>query len=495
MSRSTTFRPLCSGLRASLRSLVRPVSGAKLLLALALSGWSLLGTQKTSAADKYLLLNYSPSGNFSPPGSTSANVMGYVAAKFGAANQASTLKVGVSCLYLPGWNGAASELTLLRSDLARAETLGVPILVQVDTETWLPKSLLNWYDPGADGYDPAKTADVEWYGWDASTAVKLSWRNWGFSFRIGPTPNFLSPNFQAFEKAIYDQFLPVVVAWYNNLPVNKKWLLVGWRCGVESAINSNYRFFPNGNSYYDTPNQNPAWSDNYQALGYNAAKTAGIKTSGTLTSADNAKIVGRHLTYLAKMAYDAGIPRAKISVHGTFYGTTQEDLDALVNPYGDPGVSFYGSPGSPLKDNAALMQAVQTAKASDGATGYCYGELNLFTTDYNTWFAWFKNALLDAPDCIYQALYNFDSVQQIAPVENALLDAMALYPAPPPPADGTWSLDGDGLWSAKANWTGGTVANDTGLTANFGTIDITRDRAIHLDSTRIIGNLVFGDAN
>ncbi|MEI6676146.1 MAG: hypothetical protein WCO57_13320, partial [Verrucomicrobiota bacterium] len=495
MSQTITSRPRRTEILVGLCFLDRLVPGGRVLLALALIGWSLLGTQKASAADKYLLLNYSPDGFCTLV--NSATIMNYVASKFGAANQASVLKVGVSCLYMPGMDTKtpASELALLQSDLARAELLGVPILVQVDTETWLPPSLLNWCDDTLPGYDPAKKADVEWYGWDDSTAVKLSWRNWGSPFRIGPTPNFLSPNFQAYEKGIYDQFLPVVLAWYNKLPANKKWLLAGWKCGWESAINSNYRFFPNGNSYYGTSN-NPAWSDNYQPLGYNAAKTAGIKTSGTLTSADNAKIVGKHLTYLAQMAYDAGIPRDRISVHGTCYDTAQEDIDALVNPYGDPAVSYYGDSNSPMKDNAALIQAVQTAKTSYGATGYGYGEFNLWGQDYNTWLAWFKNALHDDPDCTYQAIYNYDTMygHTQPAVEQAMLDAMALYPAPIP-ADGTWSRNGDGLWSAVANWSGGIVANDSGLTANFGNIDITADRAVHLDSTRIIGNLVFGDAN
>jgi autotransporter-associated beta strand protein len=497
MSQSTTIQPHRSGILSVLLCLLRTVSGGKLLVAWLLSAWVLLGTSNASAADKYLLLNYSPDGFCTPD--SSATIMNYVASTFGAANQASVLKVGVSCIYMPGMDTktAASELALLRSDLERAELLGVPILVQVDTETWLPPSLLNWYDDTLPGYDPAKKADVEWYDWDDSTAVKLSWRNWGFPFRIGPTPNFLSPNFQAYEKGIYDLFLPVVLEWYNELPPGKKWLLAGWKCGWESAINSNYRFFPDGNSYYYTPNENPVWNDNYQPLGYNAAQTAGIKTSGTLTSADNAKIVGKHLTYLAKLAYDAGIPREKISVHGTFYGTAQENVDALVNLYGDPAVSFYGNCNSPLKGNTALMQAVQTAKASYGATGYGYGEFNLGTQDYNSWFTWFKNALHDDLDCTYQSIYNYDTMygHTQPAVEQAMLDAMALYPTPPPPTDGVWSLNGEGLWSANVNWTDGNVANDTGFSANFSAIDITADRTVHLDSARIIGNLVFGDAN
>jgi hypothetical protein len=223
----------------------------------------LLGNQTAEAGEKYLLINYCQDRINTNP--SSATIMKYVAEKFGAANRKSVLKVGVACLYWsPGPNQDPFEkVALLREDLAMAQRLKVPILVQVDTETWLPPSLLNWYDASLPGYDPAKIADVEWFGWDQSTAVKLSWRNWGFPFRIGPVPNFLSANFQAYEKAIYDRFLPEVVQWYANLPANQKWLFVGWRCGVESALNGNYRFFTNGNSYYGTTN-NPTWSDHFQ---------------------------------------------------------------------------------------------------------------------------------------------------------------------------------------------------------------------------------------
>ena len=398
------------------------------ILMIAIAAALVAGAASAASSNQFLLLNYSPSGSFSPSGSDSANVMGYVAGKFGAANHASELKVGVSCLYIPGWNSSASELALMTNDLAQAELLGIPILVQVDTETWLPTSLLNWYDSGLPGYDTNKVADVEWYGWDSTNAIKLSWRNWGSPFRIGPTPNFLSTNFQAYEKSIYDVFIPKVLQWYANLPANKKWLFVGWKCGWESAINSNYRFFPDGNSYYGT-SSNPSWSDSYQPLGYNAAKTAGIRTNGIVTTDDNARIVGRHLAYLAKLAVDAGIPRDKVSVHGTTYGTYQQDMDALVNSNGNPGASWYG--GDSLKSNTAFSQAVQTAKASYGATGYGYGEFNLFTSDYNTWYSWLQNTLHGDPDCVYQALYNFDTMKDVSSVEQAMLDAMALYPVPP----------------------------------------------------------------
>lgn len=74
----------------------------------------------------------------------------------------------------------------MKSDLDLAKQLNVPVLIHVDTENWLPESLLNWHDPKKPGFDPAKVAHVEWYGWTPDTAVKLCWRNWGQTVRVRP---------------------------------------------------------------------------------------------------------------------------------------------------------------------------------------------------------------------------------------------------------------------------------------------------------------------
>ncbi len=60
-------------------------------------------------------------------------------------------------------------------------------------------------------------------------------------------------------------------------------------------------------------------------------------------------------------------------------------------------------------------------------------------------------------------------------------------------ADGTWTNDGSAPWSAPGNWAGGIVADGSGFTANFNTIDITSDRTVSLDGDRTLTNLVFGD--
>lgn len=61
-------------------------------------------------------------------------------------------------------------------------------------------------------------------------------------------------------------------------------------------------------------------------------------------------------------------------------------------------------------------------------------------------------------------------------------------------ANGTWiNPDSGGSWSTVGNWAGGTVANGSGFTANFASIDITADNTVHLNSARTLTGLVFGD--
>jgi len=62
-------------------------------------------------------------------------------------------------------------------------------------------------------------------------------------------------------------------------------------------------------------------------------------------------------------------------------------------------------------------------------------------------------------------------------------------------ANGTWTnVISGGNWSTAANWSGATIADASGFTADFNTINITTDpTVVHLDSARTIGNLTFGD--
>ena len=74
-----------------------------------------------------------------------------------------------------------------------------------------------------------------------------------------------------------------------------------------------------------------------------------------------------------------------------------------------------------------------------------------------------------------------------------VLAALLAWPTTAPAASGTWTNTSSGLWSGTTNWSGGIVADGSGNTADFSTMDITADVTNHLDSARTIGNLIFGD--
>jgi autotransporter-associated beta strand protein len=61
-------------------------------------------------------------------------------------------------------------------------------------------------------------------------------------------------------------------------------------------------------------------------------------------------------------------------------------------------------------------------------------------------------------------------------------------------ANGTWiNATTGGLWSNSANWAGGMIADGQNAIADFSTLDITAEDTVHLDSSRTIGLLKFGD--
>jgi autotransporter-associated beta strand protein len=62
-------------------------------------------------------------------------------------------------------------------------------------------------------------------------------------------------------------------------------------------------------------------------------------------------------------------------------------------------------------------------------------------------------------------------------------------------ADGTWNSDvTNSLWGTDTNWSGITIADGSGSTANF-TNDITGDRTVRLNTDRTLTSVVFGDSD
>ena len=62
--------------------------------------------------------------------------------------------------------------------------------------------------------------------------------------------------------------------------------------------------------------------------------------------------------------------------------------------------------------------------------------------------------------------------------------------------DGTWINPSGGSWNTDTNWAGGppgVIADGSGFTASFNTLNPTADATVTLDSERTIANLIFGD--
>jgi autotransporter-associated beta strand protein len=63
------------------------------------------------------------------------------------------------------------------------------------------------------------------------------------------------------------------------------------------------------------------------------------------------------------------------------------------------------------------------------------------------------------------------------------------------PGTGVWSVAEDGNWSDASRWENGSIAEGSGATADFGTLDVDDLVTVKLDSARTVGRLVFGDAD
>ncbi len=62
-------------------------------------------------------------------------------------------------------------------------------------------------------------------------------------------------------------------------------------------------------------------------------------------------------------------------------------------------------------------------------------------------------------------------------------------------ASGTWTNRNGGSWTNTANWNAAAIADGSGSTANFTTLNLLSDATVTLDASRTIGNLNFDDQN
>ncbi|MEJ7911804.1 MAG: hypothetical protein WKF70_01520 [Chitinophagaceae bacterium] len=328
------------------------------------------------------------------------------------------LRVGISVLFDYLAVHPDSVQQCLERFMALSTETGVPILINLDGINWLGArpDLWNWWDPKMPGYNPANKQNVEWTGWDQSTALKISWRNWGKQLRVLPAPNLASPAIINAQITALNRLIPRIRDWYQQLPADKKYLLGGVKLGHETSIGVNAYFYKEGNRYLEQMPKNnvldPADSYNAAAgfsgglahIGYAAVKTAGIRSQGRLTAFDLEQVVHHYLDTLCKTAVALGLSKSVIYTHqGGTFAPWQEHLSfaAASNGHSLPGWSLYTTDPSIAGDLGDVLDrrvekgwaAVEWWWPGKDKTGWIY---NLQTT-------------LQYKDCRLIAIFNWEN--------------------------------------------------------------------------------------
>ncbi len=346
-------------------------------------------------------------------------------------------------------------LPAMKQHLADADKYGVPIMIFLGVMPFnkVRPDLFNWWDQQApdllgerivniDNYNPANVENVEWTGWDASTAVKIGWLNWGSQITLSPMPNLMSPTVQAAEKEAILKLMAPVKIWYDSLPANKKYLFAGIRSTDELAIGINNYFIKDGNQYVGKdedltpivkldPYDIPSRGAQVQTIGYNAVKTAGIKSSGVLTIEDLNEVCRRHGEFLSKIYADLGFPREKI--FASSFSKTAGEARTCVNDYSCPSWSFYNNEAKNPTSFTSAMDVIKTSTAP----GWCMAEWGIdpAESDPTVW----KNAL--------QASLNLSGNKLIRITGNRVINNEGVVYQPA--ATGIQSLLNDSVYSSK----------------------------------------------
>ena len=204
----------------------------------------------------------------------------------------------------------------------------------------------------------------------------------------------------------------------------------------------------NGNTFGATGSPYNSLSANYQYVvqggSYGTASATGGTASGTITL--NGLTIGRN--YLVQIWVQDG--RAGSAGGGTATRTE--------TPSGGPALSYYA-----------------TGSASSPAGGVGQWVTGTFTADGTT-----------------QAI-SVSASGGSTSTGSVQINAIQLRDTSS--ANGVWNTATSGLnWSTTGNWLGSTIANDIGATADFSQVNITNDpTVVYLDSSRTLGNLIFGD--
>jgi hypothetical protein len=327
--------------------------------------------------------------------------------------------------------------------LALSEESAVPVLVNLDGMNWWEArpDLWNWWDPALPGFDPGNRENVEWTDWGSDHAVKIGWRNWGSQIRVLPMMNMASPRVIAAHQEALGRLLPIIAAWHANLPKDRKWLLGGVKLGHEASVSVNAFYYPGGNDLLALPeahdpvsgrDNTQGWHGGTQPLGYAAAFTGGIKTSGELTREDIGRLVHDYLALLCAEAEAAGLPRESVYTHqGGTYDPWDKNLpwSPAINAHSLPGYSLYGVDPA---QTSGLTEALDASNGRWAAAEWWWG-----APDAAGWQTHFEKTL-GFRDCRFIAVYNWNCgyrFKETPAAHEGLRSLFATWPVRAPASD------------------------------------------------------------
>jgi hypothetical protein len=297
-----------------------------------------------------------------------------IKSKIGSLGNTSDKKIGIG-FHIPYFyiDDIAHYKLLIDKICQVSERTEMPILFGLDGFAWWRgrPDLWNWWNPALPGYDPNNINNVEWTSWDSKDAVRNGWRNWGSAFQLEePHPNLTSQAVINANQDALKELVPIIKSWYQGLPSDRKYLFAGIKLGWEVGIGSQYYYPKDGDT---------SGPDKGNQIGYAAVKTAGLAASGQLQRSDITRCTQIYLTALAEIIYLEGIPRQKIFTHAGAYPTTSQPVqyitpDAALNPFANPGWSFYTYAKGPkgltgLDSTLSSIDPIWWANSEWGGTG------------------------------------------------------------------------------------------------------------------------------
>lgn len=261
----------------------------------------------------------------------------------------------------------------LRRLLALSLQFELPVIVHLDGVNYWSEypQLYNFWDPSRPGYDPANVRNVERWGWDASCAVKLGWRNWGSQMRVLPAQNLASPAVRAMHTGRLEALLPILAEWLETLGSARRELFGGLVLGWELSPYAQSYFYRDGNRALEHACElDPIGgleSPDCLPLGYAAAQELGIQNCGELREETVDTVCRDFMQFLVDTALRAGIPADALITHSFYGGKTahgggHSGCASLLDAQKDgltPGWSFYGAH---LADIRSVLAPLAKAK-------------------------------------------------------------------------------------------------------------------------------------